>query len=155
VSIVWANSDIIVAALIEIIHGLTTYRVHYGKAWRAKEHILAFLWGDWREAYAKVARLLHVISHFNPGTRCIIDICGQWLPNETSRYYLVSKRLSWCFPQCVASFTHYRPITSVDDTFLTQKYKYIFMVAVGMTVENQLLPLVFALVEGENNESWS
>jgi hypothetical protein len=28
------------------------------------------------------------------------------------------------------------------------------MVAVGMTVENQLLPLVFALVEGENNESW-
>jgi hypothetical protein len=24
-----------------------------------------------------------------------------------------------------------------------------------MTVKNQLLPLVFALVEGENNESWS
>jgi hypothetical protein len=28
------------------------------------------------------------------------------------------------------------------------------MVAVGMTVKNQLLLLVFALVEGENNESW-
>jgi hypothetical protein len=28
------------------------------------------------------------------------------------------------------------------------------MVAVGMTAENQLLPLAFALVEGENNESW-
>jgi hypothetical protein len=29
------------------------------------------------------------------------------------------------------------------------------MVAVGMTTKNQLLPLAFALVEGENNESWS
>jgi hypothetical protein len=27
------------------------------------------------------------------------------------------------------------------------------MVDVGMTVKNQLLPLAFALVEGENNES--
>jgi hypothetical protein len=29
------------------------------------------------------------------------------------------------------------------------------MVAIGMTAENLLLPLAFALVEGENNESWS
>jgi hypothetical protein len=28
------------------------------------------------------------------------------------------------------------------------------MVAVGVTAENQLPPLAFALVEGENNESW-
>jgi hypothetical protein len=28
------------------------------------------------------------------------------------------------------------------------------MVAIGMTAKNQLLPLAFALVEGENNESW-
>jgi hypothetical protein len=29
------------------------------------------------------------------------------------------------------------------------------MVVVGKTTENQLSPLAFALVEGENNESWS
>jgi hypothetical protein len=28
------------------------------------------------------------------------------------------------------------------------------MVAVGMTVENQLLLLAFVLMEGENNKSW-
>jgi hypothetical protein len=76
-SIVWANSDIIVVALIEMIHGLTTYRVHYDKAWRANEHTLAFLWRHWREFYTKVPRLLNAISHFNLGTRCIIDTCGQ------------------------------------------------------------------------------
>jgi hypothetical protein len=81
-SIVWADLDIMVAALIEVIHDLTTYRVCYGKACRAKEHTLAFSWGDWREANVKVLRLLNVISHFNPGTRCVIDTCGQWLPNK-------------------------------------------------------------------------
>jgi hypothetical protein len=55
----------------------------------------------------------------------------------------------------VAGFTHCRPIVSVDATFLTRKYKGTLMVVVGMTVVNQLLPLAFALVEGENNESWS
>ena len=76
VSIVWTDSDITVAALIESINCLTTYRVSYGKAWRAKEHALALLWGDWKEAYVKVPRLLHAITHFNPGTRCDIDTDG-------------------------------------------------------------------------------
>jgi hypothetical protein len=55
----------------------------------------------------------------------------------------------------VADFAHCRPIVSVDATFLIGKYKGTLMVAIGMTAENQLLPLAFALVEGENNESWS
>jgi hypothetical protein len=53
----------------------------------------------------------------------------------------------------VAGFTHCRPIISVDGTFLTGKYKGTLMVVVGMTAETQLLPLAFALVKGENNES--
>jgi hypothetical protein len=31
----------------------------------------------------------------------------------------------------------------------------MLIVAVGMTAKNQLMPLAFALVEGENNKSWS
>jgi hypothetical protein len=74
---------------------------------------------------------------------------------QKGRYYLLLKRIFWCFPQCVAGFTHCRPIVSVDATFLTGKYKGTLMVAVGMTAKNQLMPLVFVLVEGENNEGWS
>jgi hypothetical protein len=53
----------------------------------------------------------------------------------------------------VANFAHCRPIVSVDATFLTGKYKCTLMVDIGMTAENQLMPLAFALVDGENNES--
>jgi hypothetical protein len=135
-SIVWADFDITVPALVEVIHDLTTYWFCYGKAWRAKKHALAFLWADGRESYMKVSRLLNVISHFNRGTRCIIDTCGQWLPNEKGRYYHVLKCVFWCFSRCVASFTHSRPIIIVDATFLTGKYKGTLMVVVGMTVKN-------------------
>jgi hypothetical protein len=55
----------------------------------------------------------------------------------------------------VAGFVHCRPKISVDATFLIRKYKVTLMVAVGMTAENQLLPFAFALIESENNESWS
>jgi transposase-like protein len=54
----------------------------------------------------------------------------------------------------VAGFAHYRPIISVDGIFLTGKYKGTLMVVVSITAENHLLPLAFALVEGENNDSW-
>jgi hypothetical protein len=54
----------------------------------------------------------------------------------------------------VAGFAHYRPIISVDVTFLTRKYKGTLMVVGAITVKNDLMSLAFALVEGENNESW-
>jgi hypothetical protein len=106
VSIVWADSDIMVAALIEVIHDLTIYRVRYGKTWKAKEHSLALLWGDWKEAYTKVLRMLSAITHFNLGTRFVIDTGGTWLPNDKGWYCPVLKHIFWCFPQCVAGFTH-------------------------------------------------
>jgi hypothetical protein len=53
----------------------------------------------------------------------------------------------------VDGFAHYRPIISVDETFLTGKYKGILMIAVGITTKSHLLLLAFVLVEGENNES--
>jgi hypothetical protein len=48
----------------------------------------------------------------------------------------------------VADFTYCRRIISVDNTFLTGKYKGTLMVVVGITMENHLLPLAFVIVEG-------
>jgi hypothetical protein len=74
---------------------------------------------------------------------------------DKDRYCPVLKHVFWCFSQCVADFTHCRHIITVDDTFLTRKYKCTLMVVVGIIVKNHLLALAFAIVEGENNDSWS
>ena len=70
-------------------------------------------------------------------------------------YKHVLQRVFWCFSQCAESFQHCRPVILVDATFLTGKYKGTLMMAVAVDPERQLVPLAFALTEGENNDSWS
>jgi len=70
-------------------------------------------------------------------------------------YKHVLQRVFWCFPQCAESFQYCRPVILVDATFLTGKYKGALMMAVAVDSKKQLVPLAFALTEGENNGSWS
>jgi hypothetical protein len=57
-----ADSDITVAALIEAINCLTTYRVSYGKAWRAKEHALPLFVGRLERSLCKGTKIVICIS---------------------------------------------------------------------------------------------
>jgi hypothetical protein len=69
------NSDVTTSSLIEKILMFAGYRVKHSKAWRAKQHAMALLWGDWKESYAKIPRVLRAMNHFNPGVK--------WFPYMT------------------------------------------------------------------------
>ena len=58
VGTVRADSDTSVSSMIETIFGFTCYRVKYLMAWQAKQHAIELLWGDWKEAYNQVPRIL-------------------------------------------------------------------------------------------------
>jgi hypothetical protein len=130
------------------------YHVKYSKAWRAKQHAIALLWGDWKESYAKIPRVLRAMNHFNHGVK--------WFPYMTGLRVLdgcvlksVLQRVFWCFPQCQVAFQHCRPVILVDGTFLIGKYRGALMMVVVVDPEQQLVPLAFALAESENDDSWS
>ena len=53
----------------------------------------------------------------------------------------------------MSAFEHCRPVISVDGTFLTGPYMGTLLVAIGNDANNRLVPLAFALVEAENNDS--
>jgi hypothetical protein len=53
------------------------------------------------------------------------------------------------------AFRYYHLVVLVDGTFLTEKYRGTLMMAVVVDLEDQIVPMAFALAEGENNESWS
>ena len=63
-------------------------------------------------------------------------------------------RAFWCFPQCVETFRHCRPVLSIDGTFLIGNYMGTLLVAILCDADNTLVPLAFALVERENKDSW-
>uniref|UniRef100_K3ZZ77 SWIM-type domain-containing protein n=1 Tax=Setaria italica TaxID=4555 RepID=K3ZZ77_SETIT len=152
--IIRKDSETSVPSLVESIFIFSGYRVKYSKAWRAKQHAVALLWGDWKESYGMVPRVLSAITYYDPGVKWCIDSCGMILPDNGVLKHIL-QRVFWCFPQCSEAFQHCRPVILVDGTFLTSKYKGTLMMAVAVDPEQQLVPLAFALVESENNESWS
>jgi len=68
---------------------------------------------------------------------------------------IVFERVFWAFRPCIDGFNHCMPVISIDGTHLYGKYKGTLLVATGMDANSQIFPLAFALVEGENTESWS
>jgi hypothetical protein len=61
----------------------------------------------------------------------------------------------WFFTQTQHAFQYFQPMILVDGTFLTGKYRGTLMMAVAVDLENQIVPIAYALAEGKNNESWS
>ena len=53
------------------------------------------------------------------------------------------------------AFQFYWPVVFIDGTFLTGKYRGSLMMAATIDPEDQIVPMTFALAEGENNESLS
>jgi hypothetical protein len=47
------NSDVTASSLIKSILMYAGYCVKYSKAWRAKQHAIVVLWGDWKESICK------------------------------------------------------------------------------------------------------
>ncbi|KAL9683685.1 hypothetical protein QQ045_015513 [Rhodiola kirilowii] len=62
-------------------------------------------------------------------------------------------RVFWSFASAIEAFKHCRPVISIDATHLIGKWKGVLMIAVSLDAENEVLPLAYALVEGENIES--
>jgi hypothetical protein len=69
VGMVRADTYTSILSMIKTIFGFTGYRVNYSKAWRAKQYAIELLWGDWKEAYNQVPRILSAMKHYNLGHR--------------------------------------------------------------------------------------
>ena len=80
--IVQKDSDTSVPSFMESIFALSSYRVKYSKAWRAKQYAIALLWGDWLESYARLPRVLTGMSLFNPGIRWFTYTGNMMLPHN-------------------------------------------------------------------------
>jgi hypothetical protein len=91
--IVRADSNISIPFLVESIFAFSGYCAKYSKAWRAKQHAIALLWGDWKESYGRVPRVLSAMAHFNPGIRWFLFSGGLMFPDNGV--------LQACFAECV------------------------------------------------------
>ena len=71
---------------------------------------------------------------------------------------LENGRFKYCyfaFGALVHGFRFCRPVICVDGSFLKSKFGGQLLVAVALDANSQLFPIAFAIVDSENNSSWT
>ncbi|KAH1228846.1 hypothetical protein GmHk_10G028755 [Glycine max] len=139
----------------ERINSEFSYKVSYKKAWLAKQKAIAIEYGDWEESYAKLSSWLTHMQNHSPGSYFQILHDDFVIGNTVSREHRQFHRVFWTFGQCKEAFKYCKPIIQVDDTHLYNKYRGTLLMATSQDGNGGVLPLAFAVVEGETLTAWS
>nr|XP_043626186.1 uncharacterized protein LOC122597679 [Erigeron canadensis] len=83
------------------------------------------------------------------------DTAVEWLHSPTSSSHIQEfKFVFWAFGPAIRAFQRCIPVIFVDGTHLKGNYKGKLLTVVTKNANGQLLPVAFALVDEESNESW-
>ncbi|XP_025678000.1 uncharacterized protein [Arachis hypogaea] len=127
-----ADASVNIKVLLNATAAQFGFRSTYRRVWMAKQKAVAIIYRDWDES------------------TCPVRVGGQ--VDESQAYF---HRMFWTFPPCIEAFRHCKPLVSIDGTHLYGKYGGTLLVAIAQDGNSNILPVAFALVEGENAESWS
>ncbi|XP_075481183.1 uncharacterized protein LOC142521893 [Primulina tabacum] len=135
--------------IIEKVKDKYGYQSSYTKAWRSLKRAMEIAYGTWESSVQSLPKYMCALSKYNPRTAV------EW--KHLIANIEMSKTLNyvfWAFRQCVYGFPHCRKIISVDGTHLYTKYKQKMLIAITLDVNNQVLPLAFAIMDEETSDSW-
>ena len=129
----------------------TTFNVDvsYDKAWNARRIAIERLYGTWPSNFDSLPKYMAELQRANP------DTVVEWLHSPTSSSHIHTfKFVFWAFGPAINAFQRCIPVIFVDGTHLKGSYKGKLLTVVSKNANGQLLPVAFALVDEETNESW-
>jgi hypothetical protein len=97
-------------------------------------------------SYEMLPSLLAAIQNFTYDTKYIIEK----VPSIKFGVEIFD-RVAWAFGPCIAAWPYLRPILTIDAGFLSGRYAGKLFMACDYDAEEQLLPLTFAIVAGEES----
>ncbi|XP_071695669.1 protein FAR1-RELATED SEQUENCE 7-like [Rutidosis leptorrhynchoides] len=124
--------------------------IRYGKAWNARRIAIERLFGTWESNFIHLPNYVNELVTTNPDTIVVFE-------NRPEIYegFDTFKFVFWAFGPAIKAFKLCIPIIYIDGTHLKGSYKGKLLTAVAKNSNNQILPIAFALVDEESNESWS
>ncbi|KAL5191112.1 hypothetical protein HKD37_04G010435 [Glycine soja] len=155
VGMIREDPSIKISLIQERINSEFAYKVSYKKAWLAKQKAIAIEYGDWDESYAKLSSWLTHMQNHSPGSYFQVLHDDFIIGNTVSREHRQFHRVFWTFGQCKEAFKYCKPIIQVDGTHLYGKYRGTLLMATSQDGNGGVLPLAFAVVEGETLTAWS
>ncbi|CAN1294900.1 hypothetical protein LINPERPRIM_LOCUS22637 [Linum perenne] len=142
---------------IEIAHILAEMKLKYGleleprQCYRAKVEARKLLTGTLEAEYMKIRSYIAELRRVDPGGRFIVEV-----DTADSLDFVYFKRIFVCFSSLKEGFLRgCRPMFGLDGCFLKGEVSGMILSAVGKDGNNQMYPISWAVVEGENKNSWA
>ncbi|CAL2256007.1 unnamed protein product [Prunus armeniaca] len=120
-------------------------RIHYSKAWKARELALLSIRGSAEEAYYILPAYCYELERMNPGTKTHIQT------DENNHFVYLFMAVGACIRGFCSSM---RPVIAVDATHLKSKYKGVMFVANAFDGNRNIYPLAFGIGDLETDASW-
>ncbi|RYR15176.1 hypothetical protein Ahy_B04g071902 [Arachis hypogaea] len=152
--LVESDPSIKVKSIIAEVQSRFNYTVSYRKAWLAKQKSVAKVFGDWEVSYQTLPVWLKAMTAKMPRSRVQIKTLPVYRESEEVQGVRVLHRVFWSFYPCIVAFRHCKPLVQVDGTHLYGKYKGALLVAVAQDGNQNIVPVAFAIVEGETADAW-
>ncbi|XP_015936326.1 uncharacterized protein LOC107462258 [Arachis duranensis] len=131
------------------------FRPTYMRVWLVKQKVIAHIYGDWDESYNELPRWVLGVQLTMHGSVAVLRTSPVRVGGQVDGSQAYFHQLFWTFPPCIKAFRHCKPLVSIDGTNLYGKYGRTLLVAIAQDGNSNILPVAFALVEGENAESWA
>ncbi|XP_015970106.1 uncharacterized protein LOC107493530 [Arachis duranensis] len=125
------------------------YTVSYRKAWLAKQKAIAKVFGDWEVFNQTLPVWLKAMTVKMPRSHVQIKTLPVYYKSEEVQDVRVLYCIFWSFYPCIIAFRHCNPLMQVNGTHLYKKYKGALLVAVAQDRNQNIVPIAFAIVEGE------
>ncbi|XP_020962033.1 uncharacterized protein LOC107606048 [Arachis ipaensis] len=150
-----ADASVSIKVLLNATAAHFGFRPTYRRVWMAKQKAVGLIYGDWDESYNELPRWVLGVQLTMPGTVAVLRTSPVRVGGQVDESQAYFHRLFWTFPPCIEAFRHCKPLVSIDGTHLYGKYGGTLLIAIAQDGNSNILPVAFALVEGENAESWT
>ncbi|KAK2644599.1 hypothetical protein Ddye_019794 [Dipteronia dyeriana] len=128
---------------MQVEHGL---HLLYSKAWRAKDHAEAYVFGPPEESFKLLPAYCHRLEEVNSGTITTLKT------NVTNQFeYMFIAHAASLHGFC----TVIRPVIAIDGTHLKGKFSGIMFVTICLDANNQVYPLAYGFGDVEDEMSWT
>ncbi|QHO23417.1 uncharacterized protein DS421_12g363350 [Arachis hypogaea] len=152
--LVEADPSLKVKSVIAEVQSKFNYTVCYRKAWLAKQRAVEKIFGGWKASYEALPIWFEAMCHKEPSAVVHFETMPAYQGDDLVGDIRVLHRVFWSYYPCIRAFRHCKPIVQVDGTHLYGKYKGCLLVAVSQDGNNNIVPIAFAIVEGETSEAW-
>ncbi|XP_025692760.1 uncharacterized protein [Arachis hypogaea] len=152
--LVEVDPSIRVKSVIAEVQSKFNYTISYRKAWLAKQKAVESIFGGWEASYEALPIWFEAMCHKEQHAVVHFETMPAYQGDDLVPNIRVLNRVFWSYYPCIRAFRHCKPIVQVDGTHLYGKYKGCLLVAVSQDGNNNIVPIAFAIVEGETSEAW-